>query len=137
MLMPAQAVQVRRPATQLRFEDLVRFRLYGRASRPTEAGTWQTHSWRFPMAIQIGKTLAFTAVGGLVAGLVGCAGSDQKPADGAPAATGDAAAAPAAKDCCKGKNSCKGKGGCKNETNDCKGKNDCGGKGGCKTRTDC
>ena len=36
------------------------------------------------MAIQMGKALAFTAVGGLVAGLVGC-GGDQKQADGAPA----------------------------------------------------
>ncbi len=84
------------------------------------------------MAIQMGKALAFTAVGGLVAGLVGC-GSDQKQAD-APAA--DATAAPAeAKECCKGKNVCKGKGGCKTDANDCGGKNECKGKGGCKSGT--
>ena len=84
------------------------------------------------MAIQMGKALAFTAVGGLVAGLVGC-GSDQKTAD-APA--GDATAAPAAaKECCKNKNECKGKGGCKTDTNDCAGKNECKGKGGCKSGT--
>ena len=90
------------------------------------------------MAIQLSKALAFTAVGGLVAGLYGC-GGDQKTPDNAagPAASGDAAAAPAAKDCCKGKNSCSQKGGCKTDKNDCKGKNECKEKGGCKTRTDC
>lgn len=85
------------------------------------------------MAIQMGKALAFTAVGGLVAGLAGC-GGDQKQADAAPAASGDPTAAPAAaKECCKGKNTCKGKGGCKTATNECAGKNECGGKGGCKS----
>ena len=87
------------------------------------------------MAMQMGKTLAFTALGGLVAGLAGC-GGDQKQADAAPAPTGDATAAPAeAKECCKGKNVCSGKGGCQTETNACAGKNECKGKGGCKSGT--
>lgn len=90
------------------------------------------------MAIQIGKTLAFTAVGGLVAGLMGCAGSDAKPADGAAAPTADPSAAPATKDCCKGQNSCAKKGGCQVEgAQSCKGKNECAKKGGCKSRLDC
>ena len=57
------------------------------------------------MAIQVGKALAFTAVGGMVAGLVGCGGADAAPA----AAPGAApAAAPAgAKACCKGHGGCK------------------------------
>ena len=85
------------------------------------------------MAIQMGKALAFTAVGGLVAGLVGC-GGDQKQADGAPAPSGDPTAAPAAaKECCKTKNACKNKGGCKTDANECAGKNECKGKGGCKS----
>jgi len=91
------------------------------------------------MAIQMGKTLAFTAVGGMVAGLTGLAacgggGPEVKAPDGAPSGT-PAAAMPAAgaKDCCKGKNECKGKGNCKVEgAQDCKGKNECKGKGGCK-----
>ena len=91
------------------------------------------------MAIQMGKTLAFTAVGGMVAGLAACGGgaTEVKAPDGAPSAT-PAAAMPAAgaKDCCKGKNECKGKGNCKTEKNDCKGKNECKGKGGCKA-ADC
>jgi hypothetical protein len=94
---------------------------------------------RFQMAIQIGKALAFTAVGGMVAGLAGCGGA--AAADGAaaaksPEAAGAAAAAVGAKDCCKGKNECKGKGNCKNDKNDCKGKNECKGTGGCKA-ADC
>jgi hypothetical protein len=84
------------------------------------------------MAIQMGKALAFTAVGGLVAGLSAC-GPD-KPADAAPAPSGEASAAPAAaKECCKGKNDCKQKGGCKTDANECKGKNECKQKGGCKS----
>jgi hypothetical protein len=89
------------------------------------------------MAIQMGKTLALTAVGGMVAGLVGCGSAPTPPTDPAAAAPGaDPAAAvpsPGAKDCCKGKNECKGKGNCKVEgAQDCKGKNECKGKGGCK-----
>ena len=33
------------------------------------------------MAIQMGKALAFTAIGGLVAGFAGCGGGEQKQAD--------------------------------------------------------
>jgi hypothetical protein len=84
------------------------------------------------MAIQMGKVLAFTAVGGLVAGLAGC--GPEKPASN-PGSGEGATSAPAAgaKECCKGKNTCKGKGGCKTDANTCQGKNDCKGKGGCKT----
>jgi hypothetical protein len=91
------------------------------------------------MAIQMGKALAFTAVGGLVAGIVGCAGEQKTTDTPGGATTADPGAAPAAaKDCCAGKNSCKGKGGCKVEgKNTCKGQNECKGNGGCKTRTDC
>ena len=65
------------------------------------------------MAIQMGKALAFTAVGGLVAGFVGC-GGDQKGAENASGATADPTAQPAeAKSCCAGKNPCAAKGGCK------------------------
>ena len=88
------------------------------------------------MAIQMSKALAFTAIGGLVAGLAACGGGEQKPADSAAGATSaDPNAAPAAaKECCKGKNTCKGKGGCHVDgAQDCKGKNDCKGKGGCKS----
>ena len=94
------------------------------------------------MAIQLSKALAFTAVGGLLAGLSACGGDQKQPDNAAgPAASGDAAAgtaAPAAKDCCKGQNSCKGKGGCHVDgKQECKTKNDCKGQGGCKSRTDC
>jgi hypothetical protein len=113
-------------------KELVRFW----SSTRTGAGI-QTQSWRYPMAIQMSKTLAFTAVGGLVAGITGCAGEQAKtetpPAGGGePAAT----AAAAAEDCGPGKNSCKGKGGCKVEgKNACKGQNECKGQGGCKGGT--
>ena len=85
------------------------------------------------MAIQMGKALAFTAVGGLVAGFVGC-GGDQKQPDNASGATGDPTAQPAeAKQCCAGKNPCANKGGCKTADNGCAGKNSCKHKGGCKS----
>lgn len=89
------------------------------------------------MAIQMGKALAFTAVGGLVAGLTGC-GGEQKTAETPDAApTADPSAAPAAaKECCKGKNVCKGQGGCKTEgegAHGCAGQNECKGQGGCKS----
>jgi len=84
------------------------------------------------MAIQIGKALAFTAVGGLVAGMTGCGAPDKK-ADSAPGGEPGATTAAAAKECCKGKNSCNAKGGCKTADNACQGKNSCKGKGGCKT----
>ncbi len=89
------------------------------------------------MAIQMGKALAFTAVGGLVAGFVGC-GGDQKGAENASGATGaptgDPTAMPAeAKACCAGKNPCAAKGGCKTADNGCAGKNSCKHKGGCKS----
>jgi hypothetical protein len=92
------------------------------------------------MAIHMGKTLALSAVGGMVAGLAAC-GSPPVPTDPAAAAPAadPAAAMPATGDkaCCKGQNECKGKGNCKVEGgNDCKGKNDCKAKGGCKA-ADC
>ena len=86
------------------------------------------------MAIQTGKVLAFTAIGGMMAGLVACGGSE-KPADDATKVEGanKDAAATGAKACCKGQNECKGHGGCKTDANACKGQNECKGKGGCKT----
>lgn len=103
------------------------------------------------MAIQM-KTVALTAVGGMVAGLVGCGGApavpetpeapDADPPAADPAsdlggiddAAGDEDMADAgAKDCCKGMNDCKGQGGCKVDgSHDCKGMNECKGQGGCK-----
>lgn len=85
------------------------------------------------MAIQMGKAMAFTALGGLVAGLVGCAGEQTKTDSPAGAGTTDPSATPAdAKECCKGKNPCSGKGRCAVPgQNECAGKNPCGGKGGC------
>jgi hypothetical protein len=78
--------------------------------------------------MNIGKTLAVTAVTGMLGALVAC-GGDQKPAD-APKAPSTDVAPPAAKDCCKGKNECKGKSGCKAGDNaSCAGKNECKGKG--------
>jgi hypothetical protein len=91
------------------------------------------------MAIQMGKTLAITAVSGMVAGLAGCASSPPPDAE-TPAAPAEPAAAEApaagAKNCCKGMNECKGKGGCKTDANGCAGMNECKGKGGCSHR-DC
>ncbi|MDC0681654.1 hypothetical protein [Sorangium atrum] len=89
------------------------------------------------MTIDMGKTLALTAVSGMVAGLAGCASSPPPaPETGgaAPAAEPAATEAPAAaaKECCAGKNECKGKGGCKGAGHECSGKNECKGKGGCK-----
>jgi len=89
--------------------------------------------------MDIAKTVALTAVGGLVVGLGACGGSDTKGSD-TPAATGSEAAPPAgssgAKTCCKGLNDCSKKGGCKTDANACKGLNDCKHKGGCSHR-DC
>lgn len=90
------------------------------------------------MAIQTGKVLAFTAIGGMVAGLVACGGSQTEPNDASKVegANKDAAST-GAKACCKGQNECKGHGNCKVEgKNDCKGKNECKGQGGCKA-ADC
>ncbi|AUX22623.1 uncharacterized protein SOCEGT47_031270 [Sorangium cellulosum] len=86
------------------------------------------------MAIEMGKTLAFTAVSGMVAGLTGCGSSNlPEPEAGAPSGEpADAAPAASAKECCAGKNECKGKGGCKTDTHGCAGQNECKGKGGCK-----
>ena len=91
--------------------------------------------------MEIAKSLAFSATGGLVMGLVGCAGgekqgAEQPAADSTAPAAADAPAAAegGAKECCKGRNSCKGKGGCKVDgANECKGMNECKGKGGCKS----
>jgi hypothetical protein len=99
--------------------------------------------------MNMGKTIAMSAVGGMVAGIAGCGGAPAVPsgmpdpaaaaaAAAPPGAMSAAAAAgvPGAKECCKGKNDCKGKGNCKTDKNECKGKNDCKGKGGCKA-ADC
>jgi hypothetical protein len=88
------------------------------------------------MGIDLQKSLALTAVAGLVAGLTtACSKSPEAadPSDAAPAPHGDAAD----KACCAGKNPCAGKGGCKTATNDCTAKNQCEGKGGCSARPDC
>ncbi len=79
--------------------------------------------------MNIGKTLAVSAVSGILLGaLVGCGGENKAAAD--PNTPKTDMAPPAAKDCCKGKNECKGKSGCKTETNaTCAGHNECKGKG--------
>lgn len=80
------------------------------------------------MAIQISKTLAVTAVGGLLAGLVGCGGEQktaETPAGGAHATTDTTAAstseAAGEKHGCAGKNGCKPNGGCGGKTETPKG----------------
>jgi hypothetical protein len=78
--------------------------------------------------MNIGKTLAVSAVSGLLLGVVaGCGGAAPAVPDvNAPKTD----LAPTAKDCCKGKNECKGKSGCKAGDNaSCAGKNECKGKG--------
>lgn len=78
--------------------------------------------------MNIGKTLAISAVTGILLGVAGCGGADASSA--APKAPSTDLAAPTPKDCCKGKNTCKGQSGCKTETNaTCAGHNDCKGKG--------
>ncbi len=96
--------------------------------------------------MDLAKSLAFSAVGGLVVGVVGCGGDGKKvdepsadssaapAADSAMAAAGDASGAKA---CCKQMNECKGKGGCKTADHDCATKNECSKKGGCSKRPDC
>lgn len=88
---------------------------------------------------QMAKTLAFSAMGGLVAGLTGCGGGTPEgttPAggtEGATPATGEAVTHATAKHCCKGQNECKGQSGCGVEgKHSCKGQNTCKGQGGCK-----
>ena len=77
--------------------------------------------------MNIGKSLAISAVTGILMGAVGCGSNDANTAPKTPSAD---MAAPAAKDCCKGKNTCKGTSGCKTESNaTCAGHNDCKGKG--------
>lgn len=92
--------------------------------------------------MEMAKTVALTAVSGLVFGLGGCGEKKEAAApDGESTATPADTAAPAgesgAKACCKGNNECKAKGGCKTEKNECKGMNECKGAGGCKTREGC
>jgi hypothetical protein len=71
--------------------------------------------------MNIGKSLAISAVTGILMGAVGCGGGDANTAPKTPSAD---MAAPAAKDCCKGTS------GCKTESNaTCAGHNDCKGKG--------
>ena len=75
--------------------------------------------------MNIGKTLAISAVTGI---LMGCGGGSQDAS--APKTPSTDMSAPAAKDCCTGKNTCKGTSGCKTEQNaTCAGHNDCKGKG--------
>jgi hypothetical protein len=88
--------------------------------------------------MNMAKTVALTAVGGMVVGIVGCGSSESNsntPAAGTEAAP--SASQAATKACCKGNNDCKGKGNCKVEGKwSCKGQNDCKGKGGCHPK-DC
>ena len=78
--------------------------------------------------MNIGKTLAVSAVSGILMGVLGGCG-ENKAAPDVKAPSTDVAP-PAAKDCCKGKNECKGKSGCKAGDNaSCAGKNECKGKG--------
>jgi hypothetical protein len=83
---------------------------------------------RFP-TMNLGKTLAMTAVTGMIAGLAACGGN----ADAKPPTDPSSSAAPASptdKNCCKGKNECKGKSGCKaGDNTSCAGQNSCKGKG--------
>lgn len=76
--------------------------------------------------MNFGKTLAVTAVTGMLAALSGgCGDSAAMPKVPSTDIPGTAA-----KDCCKGKNECKGKSGCKTEQNaSCAGHNECKGKG--------
>jgi hypothetical protein len=78
------------------------------------------------------NTMLSAAVGGILLGLNGCAGST--PPASAPTDTTAGAAAPAAaKHACKGQNDCRSQGGCKTDAHACKGQNDCRSQGGCKT----
>jgi len=88
--------------------------------------------------MELAKTIALSAAGGMVFGLVGCGGSaapaaDQPTADTTAAAdTAVAAGEAATKACCKGQNECAKKGNCKVDgVNECKGQNECAKKGGC------
>ncbi|MFO0619463.1 MAG: hypothetical protein U0414_43145 [Polyangiaceae bacterium] len=79
------------------------------------------------------KTVALTAVGGMVVGIVGCGSSTPEgtaPAGGSASPSASAAAADAPH-CCAKLNSCAGKGGCKTDENKCRGLNSCKNKGGC------
>ena len=103
--------------------------------------------------MELAKTIAFSAVGGMVVGIAGCGGkaapaADQPTADTTAAAadTTAAAAEAGAKACCKGQHDCGGKGSCQVKVGDkladgsvvkegeehgCKTKNKCKAKGGC------
>ena len=78
--------------------------------------------------MNIGKTLAVSAMSGMLMGvLAGCGGAEGATPPKAPTVDN---AAPAAANCCKGKNECKGQSGCKTDQNPtCAGHNDCKGKG--------
>src|SRR5437870_1502270 len=77
--------------------------------------------------MNIGKTLAVSAVSGILVGVLAGCGDAKAPDAKAPSTD---VAPPAAKDCCKGKNECKGKSGCKAGDNaSCAGHNECKGKG--------
>jgi hypothetical protein len=80
---------------------------------------------------KMGKALAFTAIGGMVAALSGCANEAQQPGAAAPGPAPAAAPAGAKHCCAPGKNTCAGKGFCKTADHACAGKNSCSGKGGC------
>ena len=76
--------------------------------------------------MKLGKTLAISAVTGILTALSGCAGENQ--AD--PKVPSTDIPTPTDKNCCKGKNDCKNKSGCKaGENASCAGKNECKGKG--------
>ena len=77
--------------------------------------------------MKLGKSLATTAMTGMLAALTGCGAGGNAPPAKAPATDIPMAVD---RDCCKGKNACKSKSGCKTETNAaCAGQNDCKGKG--------
>lgn len=84
--------------------------------------------------MDMAKTVALTAVGGMVMGIVGCGSSTPEgttPSGDSSAAPSASSAAADAPHCCKGLNSCQGKGGCKTDENKCRGLNSCKAKGGC------
>ena len=79
--------------------------------------------------MNLGKTLAMTAVTGMLAGALAACGGHQAEAKD-PSTTDAVPAAPTEKDCCTAKNECKGKSGCKAGDNaSCAGQNECKGKG--------
>ena len=100
------------------------------------------------MSKDLHSVIIGSALAGLLAGVVGCAGepvAPPKPAEVvaapappppapvvAPVEAGQTAANGVALHDCATKNACKGQGGCKTAANGCAGQNACKGQGGCK-----